>query len=164
MNFPVGKITEEEIKVNEFDWKKKLNEFEAMHFDGFVVVTIEGVNGIEEGVLFFQKGNAIGSFYEFTKFGLPVKGIKALPMFFNALNAKYGVGEIHKLSVQQLELILAFNEEIKFEKPKNNRDLSKMFSGKFSSIYAKETLSEVLKSIESKSEVFKRIGLTNLTK
>ncbi|MFH1588931.1 MAG: DUF2226 domain-containing protein [Candidatus Diapherotrites archaeon] len=162
MNFPVGKITDEEIKVNEFDWKKKLAEFESAQFNGFIVVTIEGVNGLEEGVLFFQKGNAVASFYEFTKFGLPVKGKKSLEMFFNALNAEYGIGEIHKLSTQQMELILAFNEDIKFDKPKNKRELMGLFTDRFSSIYARETLSEVLESIESKSEVFKRIGLTNL--
>jgi hypothetical protein len=164
MNFPLGKIIVDSIKVNEFNWKQKLNEFDSQKFTGYIVVTLEGVEGIEEGVLSFLKGKAISCFYEFTKFELNFFGDSALPIFFNALNAEYGVGEIHETTSQQIELIVAFNESIKLKKDFSRNDLNKFFSNEFSVKYAKEALSKALTDLESRSDIFKRIGLSNLNK
>ncbi len=164
LNFPLGKIVLDSINVKEFDWRKKLNELDSTQFTGYVVVTIEGVDGIEEGVLCFLKGKVFGCFYEFSKFDLNFFGDNALPVFFNALNAKYGVGEVHETTPQQIELIVAFNEAIKLKKPLSKNDLNRFYSTVFSSEYAKQALSGALREIESRSDIFKRIGLSNLNK
>lgn len=164
MNFPLGKIIQDSIKVTEFNWKQKINEFDSQKFTGYIVITLEGIDGIEEGVLAFLNGKAVACFYEFTKFELNLFGEKALPVFFNAFNAEYGIGEIHETTVQQIELIIAFNDSIKLKKDFSKNDLNKFYSNEFSAKYAKETLSDALNKMESRSDIFKRIGLSNLNK
>ncbi|MBN2127724.1 MAG: DUF2226 domain-containing protein [Candidatus Diapherotrites archaeon] len=163
MNFPLGKIIEDSIKINS-DWRKKISDFDSQRFTGYIVITLQGIDGIEEGVLAFLHGKAIACFYEFTKFDLSVFGEKALPMFFNSLNAEQGIGEIHETSSQQIELIVAFNESIKLRKELSRNDLNKFFTSSFTSKYAKETIANALNEMESRSDIFKRVGLTNLNK
>ncbi|MBI5553647.1 MAG: DUF2226 domain-containing protein [Candidatus Diapherotrites archaeon] len=161
MNFPLGKLVEE-VKVREYDWRKNLVRMVTESFTGYLVATVSGMDGLEEGVLLFNKGKATGAYYSYLKFGLEVEGDKAVRHFFNALSAENGVGEVYSLSFQQVELVLAFNETLKLGKELGRGDLERFFTQGFSLALGKEVLLDAVKSVESKSDIFKRFGLESL--
>lgn len=159
MNYPVGELVEQGIALEQFKLLPKLGELNSLDFDGYIVLTIDGIAGIEEGVLFLRKGVAVGAAYEYLKFGKTVFGEEALRRFLNAYKARQGILDVCKLSRQQVDLIIAFDERIALEQRLAAKDLSKLTPKEYNSSLAESALGNLLESRESKQALFKRFGL-----
>lgn len=133
-------------------------------FNGYIVITIEGYAGIEEGVFLFKAGNIIGALYEYTNFDIMVYGDFALQQAFNAAAADFAVFDLCELSKQQVDLIVAFNEKIQIQQAIQQKDAGRYFRQKYDSGFAQKTLHEVVKKEESRYDIFKKIGITDITK
>ncbi len=162
LNFPVGDSVQQLMRLSDFRSDKVL---ELLHnkFSGYVVVTISGITGIEEGLLFFLEGVVSGAAHTFDSSDSAVFGTHALELFFNALAAEKGIVETYALSRQQVELILALEEKISAEEPK--RGLSSLFVKSYSPELAQKLLPVQEASEElHKFEVLKKFGLSDLAK
>lgn len=141
LNFPVGDLVQKLVPVSDFGLNRVL-ELQKGAFSGYAVATIEGVTGIEEGVLFFLDGKVVGSAYTLDNADIVSFGNVALPLFFNCLAAPFGVVDVVSLSRQQIELILALEEKIQAEE--SRQGLRSLWNSKYDS-------SKVSKLLPSKS-------------
>jgi hypothetical protein len=164
LNLPVGTTKKQAVSIKATDLKKDVSALMVQGFNGYLVVTIEGYAGIEEGVFLFKAGSLYGSIYEYVNFEITVYGDIALTQAFNATAAEFGVFDICELSKQQVDLIVAFNEKVQVSQQILQKDIQRFFPQKFDSNYAKKTLESVVKKEESKYDVFKKIGLGDISK
>jgi len=161
LNFPVGETVESLVELARFGADRVL-ELQARKFSGYVVVTLDGVSGIEEGLLFLMDGRVVGCAYSLDAAELAVYGRNALALFFNGLAARHGIVDLCGLSRQQLELILALEEKIACDEP-----LGGMRSLKVAA-YSPEPVRKLLphgagsQKKYTKNDLFKRIELTDL--
>ncbi|MBU0661853.1 MAG: DUF2226 domain-containing protein [Candidatus Diapherotrites archaeon] len=162
MNLPVGESVAEGVGLREFDAKGVINSLFDKLFSGYLVVTIDGYDGMEEGVLLFKKGVLIASIYEYMNYDIVVFGEPALMQSFNALVAEFGAVDIYALSNHQVSLVGMFSEKIILPNPILKRDSGRLYVKEFTNQYAKQVLAEVIKTHESREAVFKRIGLSRL--
>lgn len=162
MNLPVGSVKEENLKTNEFDLVKKSIELMKENFNGYVVITAEGYQGVEEGILFFKKGIIVGSLYEYSKYKRFVYGDSALPMVFNVSKANFGIADIYSLTSQQLDLIIAFNEKLVLQDAVSENDVKKYAVKSYSKDFAVSALSDKLKKEESRYDILRRLGLNRI--
>ena len=162
MNLPLSDVIEQGKKTAEFDYKSRLNSCLGGDFSGYIVLTIDGFDGMEEGVLIFRKGYLSAGLYEFLNYGITMFGDSSLKHTFNAFLNDKGIVDVYGLTNQQVDLVTAFNDKIKLTRPVTKGDASKLFALKYSSELSKELLKEVLQKQESKDEVLKKFGLTSL--
>lgn len=161
MEFPAGEIVEEGIKLNDVDVSQILKELCDQRFSGYVIATVYGHAGIEEGLLLFKEGIAIGSVFEFSQMNKTIEGDNAMLYSLNALKAKYGVMDINSLSKQQAELIITFKDSIK-AKERAFSELKKMIPAQYSSEYSKRIIREASEKEKTRYEVMKALGLVEL--
>ena len=69
MNLPVGTPKETGLKLSQEGLSQTALALSREGFTGYLVLTIEGVDGVEEAVLFFKGYEIIGALYEFTRYG-----------------------------------------------------------------------------------------------
>lgn len=166
MNLPIGEVVEQGLDLYELAVKELLESFIDRGFSGYLVATIQGYSGMEEGLLLFKQGTMVGCFFEYLSNGQIIHGDYSLQQVFNALAAEQGVVDIIALSVQQVDLIIAFNDKLKvsapLDKSKLSRYLVKQYSEKFAIQAMVSTDNEKVKS-DSKN-VFKKLGLDVLSK
>lgn len=162
MDLPVGSPVEEGLKSSQVDFEKYLNALVSKQFSGYVVITIEGYSGMEEGILFLKKGAISGAFFEYNRFGIEVFGDSALEQFFNAIKALHGIIDIFALTPQQIDLITAFHDKVLLLKPFNAKNLNKLIPSKYDTSFAQKTLSQILRNEDSKYDVLKKLGLSEL--
>ena len=163
LNLPVGTMRKQAAIVKETDLKKQFTDLMYNGFNGYIVLTIDGYAGIEEGVFLFKNGIITGSLYEYTNFEITIFGDFALQQSFNAAAAEFAVFDICDLSKQQVELIVAFNEKIQLAQQISQRDVARYFKQKFDTSFAEKTLQQVVKKEVSKYDIFKKIGLTDIS-
>lgn len=164
MNIPVGEIVEENIALSEVKFEEKLLKLSKEAFTGYLVLTVEGRSGIEEGLLLFKGGLAVGAIYEYVKFKKMFYGDNALEQLLNAVLAEFGVMDIVGLSRQQVDLIIAFNEKVELRKPLSQKEITKIIPKQYQVAVAEKALGKELKKKESKFDVFKKLGLGGLGK
>ena len=164
LNLPVGTIQQQAVSVKTVDLKKQFQNLMNQAFNGYIVVTIEGYAGIEEGVFLLKNGLLFGSLYEYTNFDITLFGEFALQQAFNAAAAEFAMMDVCELTKQQVELIAAFNEKIQLPQQFSAKDIGRFFKQKYDSSFAQKTLKEIVKKEESKYDVFKKIGLTDISK
>jgi len=111
LNLPYGTPVKTGIDVAAVDFVALLKELLVKSFNGYACITINGGNGVEEGVVLFDNGKVVASFYEYFKHVKTVQGDHAFVRVMNASSAKDGVIELFQLSNEQVQLILAFNEQ-----------------------------------------------------
>lgn len=162
MNLPIGEVLQQGISVKELDTKALVVSLIEKKFSGYVVVTIDGFDGIEEGAIMFKEGHMVGSFYTYDNFNISVFGNSALQQAMNALVAEKGIIDIVALSNQQVDLIIAFHDKVKVSVGIDKKNLDKIFPKSFSQEFAKKVLGDVIKEHESRKSVFKRLGLSEL--
>lgn len=162
LNLPVGEIISKGVNIREIDAKKLIEGFYEKEFSGYLIVTLEGFDGLEEGVLLFKAGVLHAVFYEYDLYGVTVFGDASVPHFFNCLAAPYLVGDIVSLSDQQVDLITAFNDKSRLAKTVGKNDLQRLIPKAYSTELAKSVLSQYVKKEESKKDIFKKFGLTTL--
>ncbi len=111
MNLPSGTPVKTGIDVASVDFPALLSELLKKSFSGYLCMTIQGTGGIEEGTVLFDGKKIAGSFYEYFKYNKVLMGKDAWARVLNAAGAQHGVIDIYQLSTEQVELILAFNEQ-----------------------------------------------------
>src|SRR3989344_3524603 len=163
MNLPIGEVVSQGINLKEVDGRRLVETFYDKNFSGYLVSTIEGFDGLEEGILLFKEGALAAAFYEYDFYGITVFGDSAVPQVFNSFAAKNVVADVVSLSNQQVDLVTAFNDRGKLSKPLQKGEVSRFVVKYFSPDFAKKTLSEVVKESESKKDIFKKLGLEGLS-
>ncbi|MFH1255727.1 MAG: DUF2226 domain-containing protein [Candidatus Diapherotrites archaeon] len=162
VSFPQGQLLSQALNIKAIKPRQKIEELLGKGFSGYLVLTIEGFDGLEEGVIILRNGSVVGAVYEYSKYGVVVEGPPALQQFFNALGAAVGVMDVVALSQQQTELVMAFHEKMALSRPHAKKDLISFYTQEYSPYFAQNILSTIVKRVESKHEVFKKLGLHEL--
>ncbi len=162
MDIPVGKIVESCFELKNFSFSKRVQELSDRGFSGYIVLTVEGCVGFEEGLILLRQGEIIGCVFDFLKIGEMYYGDDALRLLLNSSKSNYGVADIIELSRQQAELVLAFNDRMAFSKSVNAKDLSKLTPSNYEVSLVKLFVGEKIKIEESRFDVIKRFGLKGL--
>ncbi|MCX6767938.1 MAG: DUF2226 domain-containing protein [Candidatus Micrarchaeota archaeon] len=111
MNLPSGAPVKTGIDVASVDFPALLHELLKKGFSGYLCIAVQGAGGIEEGTLLFDGKKISGGFYEYFKHNKILMGKDAWARVLNAAGAEQGVVDIYQLSSEQVELVLAFNEQ-----------------------------------------------------
>ena len=162
MNLPSGEIVEENLELKNVDVAGLVKALVDKEFTGYVVNTIFGYAGIEEGALLFKKGELAGCYFEYTNFGIVVFGNDAISQTFNSFGALQGALDIVSLSGQQVDLVVAFNDRLKVTVRFKKSELLGLIRTQYVSSFAQKTLSSVISESESRKSVLKKFGLSEL--
>jgi hypothetical protein len=162
MNLPVSEIVEQGKVTGEFKYKEITESSMEKEFSGYFIVTTDGFDGIEEGVLIFRRGYLVACLYEILNYGITVFGDTALRHALNSFLNPKGIVDIYGLTNQQVDLVAAFNDKIKLKRPVTKREVQRLYPGKFSAEMSKGLLKEVVSKRETKESLLKRLGLGNL--
>ncbi len=160
MDLPLGAPLQQSLKTRETDMLAKIQELMDKGFTGYIIVTIDGHDGIEEGALLFKKGELIGAGYEFMKYDVKIEGNAAFEIVLNAFRAKHGIVDIYTLTTQHMELLIAFHERMLMSIKIDKKKLQKIYPKEFTDKYAKEVIKRQ-KEI-TKYELFKKAGIAGL--
>jgi len=159
MDLPAGQKLEEGLKTGETNAGNKIISLVKSSFTGYLICTIKGYMGIEEGVLLFRQGAIIGSFYDYINKDKELLGEDALKRAFNCLLAPKGIIDVVALTGQQLDLITAFQEKILIKNPIDLKRASKTVPQKYSEDYAKQALEGAEVREKTRFDIFKRAGI-----
>lgn len=160
MNLPPGITVKSAIDIATIDFAALLKELKDKSFNGYLALAIQGKGGFEEGILVFDNGKVVAAFYEYFKFSKVVLGDSAFQRVMNASAAKQGILDIFQLTNDQVQLILAFNEQA-ICLP-SDADIKKLKSGEFSVAY-EESVQEGT-SAGNKTELLKKFKLGDVEK
>lgn len=111
MNLPSGSVVKTDIDVASVDFLGLLKELKNKVFNGYLCITVKGKTGIEEGVVVLDNGKVEAVAYDYLAFVKGLIGSGALARVMNASSAKIGVIDIFQLTNEQVQLIIAFNEQ-----------------------------------------------------
>lgn len=164
LNYPVGETVEEALELSKIDPKEFVGRLLSSSFAGYMVVTIEGFSGIEEGVLFFRDNLLVGAAFSYDHYDLGVFGDVALESFFNALASKRGIVDVYRLTKQQLDLILALDERTAVARPIGKEGIDKKLRAKYDSFFGRQALQGMQKVVRPASDLIKKIGLGDIAK
>lgn len=117
MNVPVGTGLIQGKKLSLTSVARDISEFMTQSKTGYVCVTTKGKNGLEEGLLIIETGLVIGSHYEYLNFDKSFSAKEALKRTLNAFLSDKGIYDSYTLTVQQIELLKIFNEDMLFLQP-----------------------------------------------
>jgi len=162
MNLPIGEVISRGVNLKEIDVIRLISGLVKKKFSGYIVATLEGVKGLEEGILIFKSGVLTAAFYEYSLFGITVFGDSALPHVFNSFAGEYLIGDIVSLSNQQADLVTAFHDKAKVEGVVSEKEISRLIPRVFSEKFSQSVLNKVVESKETKDDVFKKLGLSKL--
>ncbi|PJA16143.1 MAG: hypothetical protein COX63_03515, partial [Candidatus Diapherotrites archaeon CG_4_10_14_0_2_um_filter_31_5] len=87
MQLVEGRVVEQGMSLAEHDFSDRMIELIKTKFSGYVNLTIQGFDGLEEGTLIFREGKIIASGYEYLKYGISVNGNSAIAQTFNSAAA-----------------------------------------------------------------------------
>lgn len=155
INLPAGTVIKTGVDAATIDFKALLRELREKMFNGYLCITVQGGSGLEDGALVFDSGKIVAAFYEYLRVAKDVQGDAAFLRVLNASLAPTGSIDIYQLSNDQVQLILAFNEEA-ICLPSEN-DLRKFTATTFSDQYEKQTLG--LETATDKNALLRRYKL-----
>jgi hypothetical protein len=164
LNYPVGEMLAEGLALEKIQPIAFLQKFFGSNFSGYVVATIEGYSGIEEGVLFFRDGNPVGAAFSYDNADTAVFGDEAAEMFFNALAAEKGIADVIRLTKQQVDLVVALDERTALQKTIFPETLEKRIPTVYNPEYAQRALRGLERVMTPASDIMKKIGLGELAK
>ncbi len=162
MNLPVGEVLEQGLDLSRLAVKELMESFMDKGFSGYIVDTVWGHSGVEEGVFLFRQGFLVGSFFEYMSCGVTYLGDYSMQHVFNSYAAKKGVVDIVGLSVQQVDLIMAFNEKLKVTAELNKKNLLKYLVANYSNSFAMLALEQSKQGSGESKSIFKKLGLAGL--
>ena len=159
MNIPVGtlKIQGKTLSANSIT--NDISDFMAQGRIGYICVTIKGEHGVQEGMLIIENGLLIGSHYEYLSLEKRFNAREALERTLNAFYAVKGVYDSYELTVQQIELLKIFNEDMLFLEALDQTALQGMIPMQFSAQYEKDAIEEKEKT---KKDLIDERGLTEV--
>lgn len=156
MNIAAGNPIERGKYLEQLNPKEYVSKLLDEKFNGYLCVSIHGLRGIEEGVIFFHSGSIVSSNYEYYKFNKAYLGEQALERSLNALLAKTGVVDLYSLSSYQVQLVLTLNEENNLKQKQAKTEI--VFPTSFNEAYEKQLIVESGEEL-SKEELLKKFGL-----
>ncbi|PIN98351.1 MAG: hypothetical protein COT90_04810 [Candidatus Diapherotrites archaeon CG10_big_fil_rev_8_21_14_0_10_31_34] len=159
MQLVEGRVVEQGMSLAEHDFSDRMIELIKTKFSGYVNLTIQGFDGLEEGTLIFREGKIIASGYEYLKYGISVNGNSAIAQTFNSAAAENGVFDIISFRPTDAELTIAVNPKIRLNVDVSAGDIKKLTKTKFNPAYARKVLSMVMKSSSHRGEIMKKLGL-----
>ena len=158
MNIPSGEEVVKNLEVKGIKTSSMIKDLNNKKFNGYVSITIREKFGFEDGVIIFKDGEISGSYYNFLLKNKELYGKDAFTFVMNAFGAEFGSLDVNKLSKEQVELMLTFNEKSKFEL--KLKDLQKKIKTKYDENLVSQEIGIDVK--DEKYELFKKIGLGNL--
>ncbi|MFH1106609.1 MAG: DUF2226 domain-containing protein [Candidatus Micrarchaeota archaeon] len=158
VSLPAGNAVKTGIDVAAIDFFSLLAELKAKVFNGYMCITVQGTGGLEDGSLVFDNGKIVASFFDYLRYDKRLLGEAALVRVFNASQARTGVIDIYQLTNEQVQLILAFNENAICIP--SERDLVRFKSQPFSDEY--EGQLAAFEPGENKSELLKKYKLGDM--
>lgn len=161
MDLPLGMPLQQNLKTANVDMLNTMLELMEKQFTGYIIVTINGFDGIEEGAILFKKGTIIGAGYEFMKYGTIIEGNKAFEIVLNAFKAKHGIIDIYSLTTQHMDLLTAFHEKMLMGLKIEPKNLKKIYPKEFSDKYAKEVIKQ--QKEVTKYDLFRKAGIAGIT-
>src|SRR3989344_7904169 len=138
MGLPAEDLKEQGIVSSPLTVKQRIASFLPSK-SGYIVLTIEGYDGIEEGIIVFKKGNLVAAMYEYLKYGITVLGDLALARFFNAAS-RQGVIDVFDLTQEQVEITFRFNEKAILTKSLKFGDIDRMIPKQYDEMLAQNVL------------------------
>ena len=159
MNIPVGTLRIQGRRLASISMTKDIIGFMERNSIGYFCITTKGKHGIQEGLLIVENGLLVGSHYEYLSLSKNFNSKEALKRSLNAFFAKTGVYDSYELTVQQIELLKIFNEDMLFLEPIDSTQLQGMIPATFTQEY-EDTL--LKKTEKNKREVLKEHGLTQV--
>ncbi|MFH1663800.1 MAG: DUF2226 domain-containing protein [archaeon] len=162
MKLVEGRIVEQAVELQQNTFSDRMIDLIKTKFSGYVNITIEGFDGLEEGTLIFREGKIIASAYEYLKYDVTVNGDSAIAQTFNAGSAKFGVFDVISFRSTDAELTIAVNPKIRIDIDVSPNDIKKLSHSSFNSSYARKVLSMIMKTSSKKSEIMKKLGLSSM--
>jgi len=137
-------------------------DLQSKKFSGYTYLVINGNYGYEESILIFSKGQVVGSIYLNDFYNMSLYGKKAFDLAINSFGNKDGLLNIYNLDIDQIKLLLIFNDKIKFD-----FKISKSTVSKLNIKYKEELTKQLLKTNlseqkETKPYLFERYKLSEL--
>ena len=161
MNIPAGERTVSDVEINKVDVRKILLDLSKKEFTGYIAVTCSANYGFEDSTVFFKKGEIIGAIYNLLAYKKIIYGELALSLFFNIFASKNGFFDVFKLPVEQMELIVTFNDRIQFKKSLSDKEIY----GNYLNEYKNSLVDKLVPKNEVKKDKYsllKEIGLGNI--
>ncbi|MEM0372818.1 MAG: DUF2226 domain-containing protein [archaeon] len=158
MNISAGTPLERGKKTSETNARSYLEKLMSEKFSGYVSVSSMGKYGLEEGTIVIHNGSIVSSDYEYYKFNLSFKSSAGLERALNAMTSSNGVLDSFSLTSNQVQLILALNEEANLPVPVTKETLKVPSS--FSQSYEEELSLSLPPAEMSKEQLFKKLGLS----
>jgi hypothetical protein len=162
MNLPAGVTRVLGKSVKTFDPKKDLDDLSAAGFSGYVIESLFGDAGVEESAILFRQGQGMGAVYEYYASKQTLSGDEALPHVLNGFLSSFGVLDMVDLSVQQVDLVTAFNAKIKLSKPVMRGQFKSLVKESFDASLAKKVSPAKAPESASKESLFKKFGLAGI--
>lgn len=162
MNLPAGvsRIVGKNVKT--FDAKKDLDDLSAAGFSGYVVESMFGENGVEESAILYRQGQGMGAVYEYYGLKQTLQGDDAVVHVMNGFLSNFGVLDMVDLSIQQVDLVTAFNPKIKLSKPILKGQFKPLVKDTFDATLSKKIGPAKEVELSSKESLFKRFGLAGI--
>lgn len=145
----------------QWDPRTELDNLAQQNFSGYVVETLYNGQGIDECALVFRSGQGIGATYELHFSNQSVSGDAALGLIGNALAVDAGVLDVVELSMQQVDLITAFNSKLKLTKPIVRGQFRGIVKEAFDRSLLPHSEAEGV-AADSKESLFKKFGLAGI--
>ncbi|MCD4740147.1 DUF2226 domain-containing protein [archaeon] len=159
MNVPVGTPKIQGRRLSAVNVTKDLAEFMSLDKMGYIAITIKGAHGLQEGLLIVENGRLIGAYYEYLSLGRSYNAKEALERSLNAFFAEKGIYDSYELTVQQIELLKIFNEDMLFLEPVDNTALQGMIPMQHNEEYEKKLLEPGEKT---KEQIMKERGIREI--
>lgn len=160
MNLPSGLTIKSGVDVATIDFSELIKQLKEKGFNGYIAITIQGIGAIEEGEVIFDNGKIVAAFYEYFKYAKKVTGDLAFQRIMNASASKHGVIDIFQLTNDQVQLILAFNEQAICLPTEN--DIKKLRTEEFSPFFEEQVKESA--QIGTKSDLLKKYKLGDVEK
>jgi len=162
MNIPVGKVEESQVSFAEKPPFARIRQLLQSGFEGYMAATIEGASGLEESIILLRGKEIVAAVFDAIRMNKQFYGIDGLKLALNLLKSQKGVFDLCRLSKQQIDLIIAFNEKVALPKPVDAGTLSKLEPAGYSSELVSKELAVDLGASDSKASLLKRLGLSSI--
>ena len=160
MNLPSSKPFKTSLTLKQSTIQNSFSELITLKFTGYVALMNKSVKGLEEGILILKNGLITGCAYDFLNYNKTIYGDKALELFSNSCLNKEQLIDIYFLDLDQVDLVLAFNQAIKVNQI--NLDLLKLVQGLQNKNYLLDfSLNEISVKVESsKDDLLRKYGFS----
>ncbi|MBI5884947.1 DUF2226 domain-containing protein, partial [archaeon] len=156
----------EALKLELAEFRQLLQQLMQEGFNGYIVLMVQGLQGIEEGILVFKNGQPVGCYHELMKLNHVFYSDRALNAFLNASAARKGIIDVFRLDLQQVDLVLSFNEKIKLSEAMKSefpKKINELPLKEFSSSFIQEALQALPAEDKlTKTELMKKLGLEGM--